>query len=96
MSTQEQELKDERLARLMALQAEISAKRLAAKVGRTMTVLVDGIEGRRVIGRSSADAPEIDGSVYLNGETGVKAGDLVNVLVEHSDEYDLWGSKVSG
>ena len=47
------------------------------------------------IGRSFADAPEIDGCVYLNGERDVKPGDLVNVLIEHSDEYDLWGTKVS-
>ena len=46
------------------------------------------------IGRSMADAPEIDGAVYLNGETNVKPGDILRVKVEHADEYDLWGSRV--
>ncbi|EDC0267262.1 hypothetical protein BEQ22_06135 [Salmonella enterica subsp. enterica serovar Poona] len=46
------------------------------------------------IGRSMADAPEIDGAVYLNGETNVKPGDIVRVKVENADEYDLWGSRV--
>jgi ribosomal protein S12 methylthiotransferase len=86
-----QELKDERLARLMALQAEISAKRLAAKVGRTMTVLVDGIEGRRVIGRSSADAPEIDGNVFVSGARQASMGDLLEVRITRSGPHDLWG-----
>jgi ribosomal protein S12 methylthiotransferase len=86
-----QELKDERLARLMALQAEISAKRLAAKVGRTMTVLVDGIEGRRVIGRSSADAPEIDGNVFVSGARQASMGDLLAVRITRSGPHDLWG-----
>ncbi|HWA49259.1 MAG TPA: 30S ribosomal protein S12 methylthiotransferase RimO, partial [Dongiaceae bacterium] len=45
-------------------------------------------------GRSPADAPEIDGNVYLDGETKLKAGDLVQVKVEEADEYDLWGSVV--
>jgi ribosomal protein S12 methylthiotransferase len=86
-----QELKDERLARLMALQAEISAKRLAAKVGRTMTVLVDGIEGRHVIGRSSADAPEIDGNVFVSGARQASMGDLLAVRITRSGPHDLWG-----
>jgi ribosomal protein S12 methylthiotransferase len=86
-----QELKDERLARLMALQAEISAERLAAKVGRTMTVLVDGIEGRRVIGRSSADAPEIDGNVFVSGARQASMGDLLAVRITRSGPHDLWG-----
>ncbi|MEG1211500.1 MAG: 30S ribosomal protein S12 methylthiotransferase RimO, partial [Leclercia sp.] len=46
------------------------------------------------IGRSMADAPEIDGAVYLNGESGVKPGDIVRVKVENADEYDLWGTRV--
>ena len=50
----------------------------------------DSDEG--AIGRSFADAPEIDGAVYLNGETSLKPGDLVDVVVEEADEYDLWGS----
>ncbi|HTF83100.1 MAG TPA: 30S ribosomal protein S12 methylthiotransferase RimO [Cellvibrio sp.] len=90
------EIKQERYDRFMQLQQKISTARLQQKVGQTVQVLIDEVDEEGAIGRSFADAPEIDGSVYLNGETGVKAGDLVNVLVEHSDEYDLWGSKVSG
>lgn len=90
------EIKQERYDRFMQLQQKISTARLQQKVGQTLPVLIDEVDEEGAIGRSFADAPEIDGSVYLNGETGVKAGDLVNVLVEHSDEYDLWGSKVSG
>jgi ribosomal protein S12 methylthiotransferase len=90
------EIKQERYDRFMQLQQKISTARLQQKVGQTLQVLIDEVDEEGAIGRSFADAPEIDGSVYLNGETGVKAGDLVNVLVEHSDEYDLWGSKVSG
>jgi ribosomal protein S12 methylthiotransferase len=56
--------------------------------------LIDEVDEEGAIGRCFADAPEIDGCVYLNGEEDVKPGDLVEVLIEHSDEYDLWGSKV--
>jgi ribosomal protein S12 methylthiotransferase len=59
-----------------------------------LQVLIDEVDEEGAIGRSFADAPEIDGCVYLNGEENVKAGDLINVLIEHSDEYDLWGTKV--
>lgn len=77
----------------MQLQQEISTERLKLKVGQTLQVLIDEVDDEGAIGRSFADAPEIDGCVYLNGEEN-KPGDLVNVLVEHSDEYDLWGTKV--
>jgi ribosomal protein S12 methylthiotransferase len=53
-------------------------------------VLIDEVDEEGAIGRSMADAPEIDGAVYLNGETRVKPGDVVRVKVEHADEYDLW------
>ena len=56
--------------------------------------MIDEVDEEGAIGRSMADAPEIDGAVYLNGETQLKAGDVVRVKVEHADEYDLWGSKV--
>lgn len=60
-----------------------------------MPVIIDEVDDEGAIGRSMADAPEIDGMVYLNGEFDVKPGDIVNVLIEHADEYDLWGSIVS-
>jgi ribosomal protein S12 methylthiotransferase len=88
------EIKQERYDRFMQLQQAISTERLKQKVGQTLQVLIDEVDDEGAIGRSFADAPEIDGCVYLNGEENVKPGDVVNVLIEHSDEYDLWGSKV--
>ncbi|GGY71187.1 ribosomal protein S12 methylthiotransferase RimO [Cellvibrio zantedeschiae] len=88
------DVKQERYDRFMQLQQEISTERLKLKVGQTLQVLIDEVDDEGAIGRSFADAPEIDGCVYLNGEENVKPGDLVNVLIEHSDEYDLWGTKV--
>ncbi|PSJ48080.1 30S ribosomal protein S12 methylthiotransferase RimO [Zobellella endophytica] len=86
-----EEVKQERFERFMALQQEISTRKLAQKVGRVIDVLIDEVDEEGAIGRSSADAPEIDGLVYLNGETGLEPGELVKVTVTHSDEYDLWG-----
>jgi len=91
-----EEVKEERWHRLMGLQREISAARLAAKVGKDIDVIVDEVDDEGAIGRSRGDAPEIDGSVFLNGETGVKPGDIVRVTVENADDYDLWGSVVRG
>lgn len=88
------DIKQERYDRFMQLQQRISTERLKRKVGQTLQVLIDEVDEEGAIGRCFADAPEIDGCVYLNGEEDVKPGDLVNVLIEHSDEYDLWGSKV--
>ncbi|MQP63999.1 30S ribosomal protein S12 methylthiotransferase RimO [Niveispirillum sp. SYP-B3756] len=88
------EVQEERWNRLMAHQQEISAARFAAKVGREMDVLIDEVDEDGAIGRSWSDAPEIDGNVFLNGETDLKPGDMVRVKIEESDEYDLWGSRV--
>ncbi|MCO6561259.1 MAG: hypothetical protein J6574_09240, partial [Gilliamella sp.] len=55
-------------------------------------VIIDEVDEEGAIGRSMADAPEIDGVVYLNEENQVKVGDIVQVNIEHSDEYDLWGT----
>jgi ribosomal protein S12 methylthiotransferase len=88
------EIKQERYDRFMQLQQGISTERLKAKIGQTIPVLIDEVDDEGAIGRSHADAPEIDGCVYLNGEMDVKPGDIVNVKIEHSDEYDLWGTKV--
>jgi ribosomal protein S12 methylthiotransferase len=78
----------------METQQRISAARLQSKIGRTIKVLIDEVDDEGAIGRSFADAPEIDGAVYLNGETSLKPGDLVDVVIEEADEYDLWGSLV--
>lgn len=89
-----EEIKQERYDRFMTLQQQVSARRLQQKIGRTMQVLIDEVDDEGAIGRSFADAPEIDGAVYINGETQLQPGDLVNVIIEHADEYDLWGSLV--
>ncbi|WP_323814598.1 30S ribosomal protein S12 methylthiotransferase RimO [Cellvibrio sp. NN19] len=88
------DIKQERYDRFMQLQQRISTERLKLKVGQTLQVLIDEVDEEGAIGRCFADAPEIDGCVYLNGEENVKPGDVVDVLIEHSDEYDLWGTKV--
>jgi len=82
------EEQEERLARLMYLQEEISAEKLAKKVGQTMTVLVDDVDEQGSIARSSADAPEIDGLVYIDGED-LEVGEFVTVKITGSDEHDL-------
>lgn len=85
-----EEVKQERLARFMNLQAEISARRLAAKVGRKMIVLVDEVLDDAVIARSEADAPEIDGQVIIAGPWDLQPGDFVEVKITGSDEHDLF------
>lgn len=74
----------------MQVQQEISTARLQAKVGRTVEVLVDSVDADGAVGRSSADAPEIDGNVYLDGRTDLKPGDMLAATVVAADEYDLW------
>jgi ribosomal protein S12 methylthiotransferase len=86
------EVKAERWERFMAHQQAISTRRLAAKVGRTLTVLVDEVDGDGgATARSMADAPEIDGSVLLRDAAGRAPGDLIQVRIEDADEYDLYG-----
>ncbi len=89
-----QEVKEERYARLMQHQQAISTALLAERVGKTIDIIVDEIDEDGAIARSAWDAPEIDGNVYLNGETTLRVGDRARVTIEASDEYDLWGSVV--
>jgi ribosomal protein S12 methylthiotransferase len=84
-----EEVRHERLARFMQAQAAVSARRLAAKVGREIEVLVDDVEGRIAVARSHADAPEIDGLVRVKGAKGAKPGDLLRVRVTGAGEHDL-------
>ena len=84
------EEQNERLARLMQLQEEISTAKLAHKVGQTMQVLVDEVDEEGAIARSAADAPEIDGMVYIDNGQTLQVGDLVTVRVTDSDVHDLW------
>jgi len=85
-----EELKQERWERFMALQQEISAERLQQKIGRELDVLIDAIDGERAIGRSKADAPEIDGVVYVSDPEGLEVGDIVTVTITDADDYDLY------
>lgn len=89
-----EDVQEARFQRFMELQQQVSVRKLARKVGKEMTVLIDEVDEEGATGRSFADAPEIDGLVYLNGETGLKPGDLVKVRIDEADEYDLWASLV--
>ncbi len=89
-----EEVQEERFQRFMELQQQVSIRKLARKVGQEMTIIIDEVDEEGATGRSFADAPEIDGLVYLNGETGLKPGDMVKVRIDESDEYDLWASLI--
>jgi ribosomal protein S12 methylthiotransferase len=86
------EVRRERYQRLMEVAQDISAERLASRVGRSIEVLVDDVrpEDGQAIARSQWDAPEIDGSVIIDSAAGIKPGDKVTVTVTGSDEYDLF------
>ncbi|MDP4909827.1 MAG: 30S ribosomal protein S12 methylthiotransferase RimO [Burkholderiaceae bacterium] len=88
------EVKQERWDRFMAHQQLISTARLAKRVGREIDVLIDEVDEDGAVGRSSADAPEIDGCVYVDSDTPLKPGDLIRARVTDSDEYDLWAEKI--
>ena len=91
-----EEVKEERLARLMQLQEEISSDKLARKIGRTMTVLVDEIEeDGEAIARSPADAPEIDGVVIIENGGHLRVGEFAEVTITSSGEHDLWANITS-
>ena len=91
-----EEVKQERLARFMQKQAEISAARLEAKIGTVQQCLVDLIEDDIAVARSKADAPEIDGLVHIQngGELGLRVGQFVDVEITESDEHDLIGDAI--
>ncbi len=90
------EVKEERWARFMETQQEISAARLQQKIGKTIACIVDEADGEGgADARSYADAPEIDGRVYLRDADNVKPGDIVTVAIEDADEYDLYGVPVA-
>ncbi len=91
-----EEVKQERFERIMALSAAISTAKLAAKVGKTLDVLIDAVDAGTggATGRSKADAPEIDGEVHLRDAGGLSPGDIVTARIEDSDEHDLFGVPV--
>ncbi|AZI13343.1 30S ribosomal protein S12 methylthiotransferase RimO [Avibacterium paragallinarum] len=89
-----EEVKEERFHRFMQVQQAISAQRLQQKIGKTLPVIVDEIDEEGIIGRSMADAPEIDGVVYVDNlsNQAVSVGQVINVTITQADEYDLWGT----
>jgi ribosomal protein S12 methylthiotransferase len=86
------EVKQERYNALMARQRKISARRLKRKIGTRQQVIIDEVGPTAARGRSKADAPEIDGAVYLSSRRPLKVGEIVTAKIERSDEYDLHGS----
>ena len=90
-----EEVREERRGRVMQLQETISTNRLQAKVGKTMRVLIDGLDRSGGIGRSSADAPEIDGVVYIKPpyepHRKLQIGEFIDVKITAADAHDLWG-----
>ena len=85
-----EDIKEERLQKFMETQARISHQKLESKVGQTFTVLVDSHDGDYAIARSMADAPDIDGKVYLRDGKLLKPGDFVDVKIESYDQHDLF------
>ena len=87
-----EEVKEERYARIMEKTAAISAAKLQAKIGRTLDVIIDVVDGEGgATGRSRADAPEIDGEVHLRDAGHLQPGDIAPVTIEDADEHDLFG-----
>jgi ribosomal protein S12 methylthiotransferase len=89
-----QAVKEERYRRLMATQQAISVRSLKSKVGRRFSVMIDTAGQKVAKGRSAADAPEIDGSVYVKSRRPLRSGDMVTVKIERADAYDLHGVAV--
>ena len=93
-----EELKEERLARLMELQSEISFNKLQAKVGQSMRVIIDSIDEKGLIARSAADAPDVDGLVFIDAlddsqidqAAGLNPGDFIDVEIVDNSEHDLF------
>jgi ribosomal protein S12 methylthiotransferase len=85
-----EDVQQDRWERFMAHQQAISTARLQQKIGKTIQVIIDEVDDEGPIGRSMADAPEIDGNVYLDTDEDLKPGDIVSVVVTDADEYDLW------
>ena len=85
-----EDVKEDRLRRFMERQEKISAMRLEARIGRRETVLIDEVVAEGAVARSRADAPEIDGQVFIDGATHLQAGEFADVVIEETDEHDMW------
>lgn len=90
------EVKDERYQRLMDVQNAIALEKQEAKIGRVLDVIVDEVDDEGAIARSKADAPEIDGTVFVENGQSLKPGDLARVRVHSADAYDLWANLEDG
>jgi len=89
------EVKEERAARIMEIQQEISLRKNLDKVGRTFKVLFDRLEDGFFVGRTEGDSPEVDNEVRVRAaEQYVRIGDFAHVLIEEATEYDLYGRVV--
>ncbi len=88
------DVKQDRWDRFMAHQQAISAARLQMRIGKEIDVLIDEVEEQGSVGRSFFDAPEIDGSVFIDGNHGFKPGDKVRCRVVDADEYDMWAEPI--
>jgi len=86
-----EDVKEDRWQRFMALQQGISAQKLQQRVGYEMQVVIDTVEGDKAIGRTYADAPEIDGVVHIENAAHLSVGEMVYVEITKADEYDLFG-----
>ncbi|MDH5735384.1 MAG: radical SAM protein, partial [Gammaproteobacteria bacterium] len=89
-----EDIKQERLERFMTLQAEISANKLSKKIGQTLQVIVDEVDEEGVIARSMADAPEIDGMVFIDNCQSYEPGTFINVRITDSNEHDLFAEEI--
>lgn len=87
-----QEVKDERRGRLMLVQQEISLKKNNAKIGKKIEVMIDGRENGHYIARSRHDAPEVDNFVFLESDAELQNGDIMEVIINKAEEYDLWAT----
>jgi ribosomal protein S12 methylthiotransferase len=86
-----EEVKAERHHRFMEVQKAVSASVMATRIGKTIDVIIDEVDEEGAVGRSTWDAPEIDGAVFIDQAEGIKSGDIVRVVVEEAEDYDLWG-----
>ena len=88
-------VKQQRLKLFMEHQSAISAAKMQSRIGNKETVLIDEVVAEGAVARSKADAPEIDGQVFIDGAMHLQVGDWVDVIIEDADEHDLWGRLVT-
>ncbi|MDZ7839698.1 MAG: 30S ribosomal protein S12 methylthiotransferase RimO [Gammaproteobacteria bacterium] len=90
------EIKEARFERFMALQSEISAEKLRARIGSRQEILIDAVDGNGAVGRSELEAPEIDGVIHIEEPGDLHPGDMVRAVIEDADEHDLWARVSTG